>query len=140
MARELATERPAGVGDPRDYVYVDLRLASRAAGIALGVRTADGTTRWSDGGRADLAVARQGEVRIAIPAPARDRLASLSVRCDPRTDPSQSVEGARCEAELRKAFRLDQDYQPARSLISPARLTVAAGTARDIAFAADRIE
>ena len=138
MARELATERPAGVGDPRDYVYVDLRLATRAAGIALGVRDGDGITQWSDRGRSELVVSRQGEMRIAIPMPARNRPVSLTVRCDPRVESGQPAEGAQCGAELRKAFRLDADHQPGRTLIDPARLTVPAGTARDIAFAAQK--
>ena len=136
MARELAIERPAGVGDPRDHVYVDLRLTARSAGIALGVRTADGTTRWSDRGRSDLVVSRQGEMRIAIPTPAADRPAFLSLRCDPRPDAAQSTEAPACDVELRKAFRLDADQQPGRPLLNAARLTVAAGTARDIAFGA----
>jgi hypothetical protein len=137
MARELAIERPLGVGDPRDYIYVDLRLTPRSAGIALGVRAADGTTRWSDRGRADLVVSRQGDIRIAIPTPATDRPGFLSVRCDPRPDAAQPTEAPACDVELRKAFRLDADYQPARSLINSARLTVPAGTARDIAFAGE---
>jgi hypothetical protein len=140
MARELATERPAGVGDPRDYLYVDLRLTSRAAGIALGVRTTDGTTRWSDRGRADLVVSRQGEMRLAVPTAAGERLTALTVRCDPRPEPNQSAEPAHCDAELRKAFRLDDDRQPRETLIAPARLTIQAGTARDIPFAADKIK
>ena len=137
MARELATERPAGVGDPRDYVYVDLRLTARSAGIALGVRTGDSTTRWSDRGRSDLVVSRQGHMRIAVPAPAAARLEFLSFRCDPRPDPAQSADAPACDVDLRKAFRLDAEYQPGRSLINSARLTVPAGTARDIAFAAE---
>ena len=133
MARELASERPAGVDNPRDYVYVDLRLGSRAAGIAVGVKNSDGTTRWSDRGRPELVVSRQGEMRIAIPSPAHDRLVTLTLRCDPRPEPGQTAEAATCDAELRKAFRLDTDDQPGPSLVAPARLTIDAGTARDIA-------
>ncbi len=128
------------MGDPRDAVYVDLRLTSRAAGVALGLRGEDGTTRWSDRGRADLVVSRQGEMRIAIPALARERASSLSIRCDPRPEPNRSADAAQCDAEVRKAFRLDTDHQPGPTLISPARLTIPAGTARDLAFDANRIE
>lgn len=133
MARELAAERPAGVGNPRDYVYIDLRLATRAAGIAVGVKNSEGTTRWSDRGRPELVVSRQGEVRIAIPTPAHDRPAFLTLRCDPRPEPGQTGGAATCDAELRKAFRLDTDNQPGPTLLAPARLTIEAGTARDIA-------
>jgi hypothetical protein len=132
MARELATERPAGVGNPRDYLYVDVRLSSRAAGIAIGVRDSEGTTSWSDLGRPELVVSRQGEMRIAVPIRTGARLTSVAVRCDPRVDPSQTASTARCEAELRKAFRLNDDNQPQASVIAPARLTIQAGTARDI--------
>jgi hypothetical protein len=140
MARELAAEGRTDVGDPRDYVYVDLRLASRGAGIALGARTADGVTRWSDRGRPELVVSRQGEMRIAVPAPATDRLAALSVRCDPREDPKQTTETPGCEVEFRKAFRLDSDHQPGPALRGQARLALGAGTARDLTLAPDRIE
>lgn len=133
MARELAAERPGGVGNPRDYVYIDLRLATRAAGIAVGVKNSEGTTRWSDRGRPELVVSRQGEVRIAIPTPAHDRPAFLTLRCDPRPEPGQTGGAATCDAELRKAFRLDTDNQPGPTLLAPARLTIEAGTARDIA-------
>jgi hypothetical protein len=133
MARELATERPAGVGNPRDYLYVDLRLSSRAAGIAIGVRDSEGMTSWSDLGRPELVVSRQGEMRIAVPILTGARPTSIAVRCDPRPDPTPATTTARCEAELRKAFRLDDDNQPGASVMAPARLTIQAGTARDIA-------
>jgi hypothetical protein len=133
MARELATERPAGVGDPRDYVYVDVRLSSRGAGIAIGVRDSEGLTSWSDLGRPDLVVSRQGELRIAIPMINGPHVTALALRCDPRAEPNQTTLAALCEAELRKAFRLNDDNQPEASLIAPARLTIQAGTARDIA-------
>jgi hypothetical protein len=135
MARELDAERPPGVGDPRDYLYVDLRLESRGAGLALGARTADGLTRWSDRGRADLVVARQGEVRIAVPAPADQTLAALAVRCDQRTDPGQqTTDNARCEVEVRKAFRLDANQRPTATVVEPAGLVLNPGTAREIAI------
>jgi hypothetical protein len=134
MARELAAERPKEVGDPRDYLYVDLKLESRGAGVALGARSADGTTRWSDRGRADLVVSRQGELRIAVPSPAADALRALAVRCDPRVESGQPPNAnARCLVDIRTAFRLGRDLGPAGNLIAPARLTIDAGTATDIA-------
>jgi hypothetical protein len=139
MARELAAERPAFVGDPRDYLYVDLKLESRGAGVALGGRTADGTIRWSDRGRADLVVARQGELRIAVPAPASESPQALLVRCDPRLETGQPPDTARCAVELRKAFRLDADHQPGNNLTDAARVTIDPGTAREVAIAPDKI-
>jgi hypothetical protein len=141
MARELAAERPAGVGDPLDYLFVDLRLDSRAAGVALGARASDGVTRWSDRGRPELVVSRQGELRIAVPVSARQAVHALAVRCDPRPDAGQSpVDDSRCTVELRRAFRLDRDYQPRPSVVTPMRIEIAAGTAHEIALAADKIE
>ena len=140
MARELATERPAGVGDPIDYLYVDLELKSRGAGVALGARSTDGTTWWSDRGRPDLVVSRQGELRIAVPAPAANQLHALAVRCDPRPDPNPLSEPAHCAVELRRTFRLTTDHQPGRSLTGPARLAIDAGTAREIAISVSKIE
>jgi hypothetical protein len=139
MARELAQENPAGVGDPRDYLYVDLKLDARAAGIALGARSADGTTRWSDRGRPELVVSRQGEMRLAIPSPRSETLAALTVRCDPRPDAAPPIEAARCTVEMRKAFRLDVDHEPGRNVIQPVRLTLDAGIGREIPTTADKI-
>lgn len=134
MARELAQERPEGVGDPRDYLYVDLNLDSRNAGVALGARSSDGLTRWSDRGRSELVVSRQGEMRIAIPAPAADSVQALVVRCDPRPEPGRPPDASVCSISARKAFRLQSDYAPGPSVVRPTRLTVAAGMAREIAI------
>jgi hypothetical protein len=140
MARELAQERPVGVGDPRDYLYVDLKLEGRAAGIALGARSADGTTRWSDRGRPELVVSRQGELRIAIPSPRSEAAVALTVRCDPRPDSASPVEAARCAVEMRKAFRLDANHEPGPNVIQPVRLTLDPGIGREIPIAADKIK
>ena len=137
MARELDAERPDGVGNPRDYVYVDLRLGIRAAGVALGVRSSNGTTRWSDRGRPELVVSRQGEARLAIPAPFRDGLQALLIRCDPRPEPDLLPA---CVAQVRKVFRLGADYEPGPTLVNPAQLAIDPGTAREIPFATDKID
>ncbi len=139
MARELAAERPAWVGNPRDYLFVDLKLESRGAGIAVGSRTADGVTQWSDRGRTELVVSRQEEMRIAVPAPATQSVASVMIRCDARADAAATSELPRCGVELRKVFRLGNEYEPGGNLITPARLNIDAGTAREIPIAADKI-
>jgi hypothetical protein len=133
MANELARERPQGVGDPRNYLYVDLQLDSRSAGIALGARTDSGVTMWSDRGRSELVVSRQGDMRIAIPLAAGETVQALVVRCDPRAD-NRSPDAGRCDASIRKVFRLDGDHQPGSSLTKPIRVPVEAGTAREIAI------
>lgn len=141
MARELAAERPAGVGDPLDYLFVDLHLDSRAAGVAVGARSPDGVTRWSDRGRPELVVSRKGELRIAVPVSAREAVHALAVRCDPRPDAGQPpLDESRCTVELRRAFRLDRDHQPRPSVVTPTRIEIAAGTAHEIPLVADKID
>lgn len=137
MAREIAAERPAGVADPRDFVYVDARIdAVAGAAVAIGARGADGTTWWSDRGRADLGVSRTGEVRIAVPAPAAERLDGVSVRCDPRPVPAADSSAAGCGLLVRQAFRLTDDYRPAPALLTSQRLALSPGMSRDVAIAA----
>jgi hypothetical protein len=139
MARELASERPEWVADPRDYVYVDMKLESRGAGIAVGSRAVDGTTRWSDRGRAELIVSRQEELRVAVPTASADVVAALLVRCDPRGDALASAVAPACAVEMRKAFRLGPEYEPGINLIAPTRLNIDAGTSREIPIAPDKI-
>jgi hypothetical protein len=137
MARELATERPPGVSDARDFVYIDLRLdVAGAAAVAVGVRGSDGVTRWSDRGRPDLTVSRNGEVRIAAPAPATEAIAALVVRCDLRPDSSGAPrDGATCDVRVRQAFRLASDYQPGARAIADRRVTLTPGTSADVGVA-----
>src|SRR4029453_3655091 len=104
------------------YVFVDLKLESRGSGVAVGSRTVDGTTRWSDRGRPELVVSRQEEMRIAVPTPAVERVAAVMVRCDPRGDTTTSTDLPVCAVELRKVFRLGTEYEPGANVITPARL------------------
>lgn len=137
MARELARERPPGVSDPRDFLYVDLKIDRLAdAAVAAGARAVGGSTRWSDLGRPDYAVARTGEVRIAVPLPATEALEAVTVRCDSRPERAGAPRDGECHISLRRAFRLGADYRPGSALVAPGRLTLATGTSGDSAVTA----
>jgi hypothetical protein len=106
MADELHEEGKAAVfGDVREYLYVDARLTltgSAVAAIALGP---DGTWRSSDRGLKELAVDRNGWVRIAIP---QSRGASdLGFHCYP-VKPAAGT----CRIEISRVLALDQHYKP----------------------------
>ena len=89
MARELVAEKRIGtrIEDPREFLYVEAGLDLENAAVSVKVGSdADG---WKDStrGRADLAVNRNGWVRIAVHAPAR-RVAQVGVPA-PWQRPSQ---------------------------------------------------
>ena len=68
MADELQEEGKAAVyGDVREYLYVDAKLTLSDSAVAAVAHGADGIWRASDRGMKDLAVDRNGWVRIAIP-------------------------------------------------------------------------
>jgi hypothetical protein len=133
MAHELARERPAGVSDPRDYLYVDLRVArADAAAVVLGARDDRGTTRWSDRGRSDFKVARIGEVRIAVPLPASAGLDALTIRCDSRPDTGAAPGSGTCDVSIRQMVRLTAEYRPEPVQVEPRRLTLVSGTSDEV--------
>ena len=106
MADELQEEGKSAVyGDVRDYLYVDAKLTLEDAAVAAVARTEDGTWRSSDRGLKDLAVDRNGWVRIAIPA---SRGASeVGFQCYP----SKAASG-RCRVEVSRVLSLDTGYRP----------------------------
>lgn len=134
MAHELLAERPPAVRDAREFVYVDVRLETIGTAVAIGARTADGITRWSDRGRSDLAVARTGEARIAVPAGAGDPIVALVVRCDPRGGQPAAAEreDARCAVHVRQALRLLNDYAPGPRTAIDRTITLNPGVSGDL--------
>ena len=126
MARELVAEKRIGtqIEDPREFLYVEagLDLLHAAASVKVG-SDADG---WKDStrGRADLAVNRNGWVRIAVHAPSR--AATLKWEC--RAIPSAPAGAVpRCRIEWGRVFRLGQDYLPGENIISPGRVQLGVG-------------
>jgi len=127
MANELAEEGKATVyGDVREYLYVDARLTLSESAVAAVARGADGTWRASDRGIKDLAVDRNGWVRIAIP---NSRNATdVGFVCYP------SRPGAgRCRVEISRVLSLDDGYKPGPDK-GTGTLELVAGEMRSIAL------
>jgi len=106
MADELQEEGKSAVyGDVREYLYVDAKLTLSDGAVAAVARGADGTWRSSDRGTRDLAVDRNGWVRIAIP---RARGATdVGFVCYPA-----KATAGRCRVEIGRVLSLDDGYKP----------------------------
>jgi hypothetical protein len=126
MARELVAEKRIGtqIEDPREFLYVEagLDLLHAAASVKVG-SDADG---WKDStrGRADLALNRNGWVRIAVHAPSRAATLKWECRAIPNA-PSGAV--PRCQIEWGRVFRLGQDYLPGENVISHGKVQLGVG-------------
>ena len=108
MADELQEEGKAAVfGDVREYLYVDARLTLSGGAVAASARGEDGTWRSSDRGLKELAVDRNGWVRIAIPH-SRDAT-EVGFQCYP-TKPAAGT----CRVEISRVLSLDETYKPGR--------------------------
>lgn len=106
MADELQEEGKTAVyGDVRDYLYVDAKLTLADAAVAAIARGEDGTWRSSDRGLKDLAVDRNGWVRIAIPH--SRRATDVGFACYP----TKAAPG-RCRVEISRVLSLGDDYKP----------------------------
>jgi hypothetical protein len=126
MARELAAEKRIGtqIEDPRSFLYVEagLTLEHAAASVKVGSEQAG----WKDStrGRADLAVNRNGWVRIAVHAPTP--AATLKWECRALRDaPAGAV--PRCQVEWGRVFRLGQNYLPGENIVSPGSIQLGVG-------------
>ena len=127
MADELNEEGKTAVyGDVREYLYVDAKLTLTDGAVAALARGADGTWRASDRGIKDLAVDRNGWVRIAIP---HSRTATeVGFVCYP-TKPGSG----RCRVEISRVLSLDDGYKPTADKGAGA-LDLTAGEMRSIAL------
>jgi hypothetical protein len=106
MADELQEEGKTAVyGDVRQYLYVDAKLTLSDAAVAATARGEDGTWRSSDRGIKDLAVDRNGWVRIAIPG--SRRATDIGFVCYP----TKATPG-RCRVEISRVLSLGDDYKP----------------------------
>lgn len=112
-AEELEHEGRTGeIGDSRDYLYLELEIASQDARIATWCRLKDGT-KWysSHRGREAWAIERSGFVRTTIKLPKRTQSADIShigFEC---------LGAGTCEVkQVTKMFLLDQAYRPGASI------------------------
>jgi hypothetical protein len=107
MADELQEEGKTAVyGDVREYLYVDAKLTLEDAAVAAVAKGADGTWRASDRGLKELAVDRNGWVRIAIPGSRNP--ADVGFACYPA-----KAGAGRCRVEVSRVLSLDDSYRPA---------------------------
>ena len=106
MADELQEEGKAAVYGDGANLYGDAKLTLSDAAVGAIARDADGTWRSSDRGLKDLAVDRNGWVRIAIP---HSRSATdVGFVCYP-TKPN----AGRCHVEISRVLSLDDGISPA---------------------------
>ena len=123
----LATEKRIGtqIEDPRTFLYVEAGLTLEHA--AASVKVGSDAAGWRDStrGRADLAVNRNGWVRIAVHAPAP--AATLKWECRALRDaPAGAV--PRCQVEWGRVFRLEQQATcRGENLISPGSIQLGVG-------------
>ena len=107
MADELQEEGKSAVyGDVREYLYVDAKLTLEDAAVAAIAKGPDGVWRSSDRGMKELAVDRNGWVRIAIPA--SRNATDVGFQCYP----TKAAPG-RCHVEVSRILALDDGYAPA---------------------------
>jgi hypothetical protein len=134
MARELIAEKRIGtqIEDPREFLYVEAGLALENA--AASVRVGSDAGGWQDStrGRADLAVNRNGWVRIAVHAPASSPTLKWECRAAPATAAGSQP---RCQIEWGRAFRLGKDYLPGENVVSPGKVQMGAGLSEPIPLA-----
>ena len=106
MADELHEEGKAAVfGDVREYLYVDARLTLSGGAVAAVARGEDGTWRSSDRGLKELAVDRNGWVRIAIPL--SRGATDVGFQCYPT-----KLATGTCRVEMSRVLSLDEHYKP----------------------------
>jgi hypothetical protein len=134
MARELVAEKRIGtqIEDPREFLYVEAGLSLDDA--AASVRVGSDAEGWQDStrGRADLAVNRDGWVRIGVLAPSR--AATLKWECRALPGVRQGAT-PRCRIESGRVFRLGRDYLPGENLISPGKIQIGVGLSEAVPLA-----
>jgi hypothetical protein len=131
MAQELTREnklRPFGVvdgekaGDPRNYLYVEAKVANRDSAVATLVRLR-GENRWlsSHLGRNDYAISRDGWVRTTVelpPGTQAKQIEEIGFECLVSNEdrPEPPLAGT-CRVErVSKMFLLDKEYRPGPSV------------------------
>jgi len=130
MAQELKREnklRPFGsvdgekVSDPRNYLYLEARVANRNSGIAALVRLR-GDERWRSShlGRNDYAISRDGWVRTTVelpPGTTAAQIEEIGFECLVSDEEKPEPLSGTCRLEqVSKAFLLDGEYRPRPSV------------------------
>lgn len=134
MAQELEREgklRPYGsaagaaVGDPRQYLYLELEGENRNSGMVAWVKL-KGQPQWysSHRGRLDFSMSRSGWFRTTVELPPSTTAKSIEyvvIECVDLRDPrnfSPDTEANCVLREVKKVFLLDSDYRPGPNLLT----------------------
>jgi hypothetical protein len=132
MAQELQREnklRPFGsvesekASDPRNYLYLEAKVANRNSGIAALVRL-HGDQRWRSShlGRNDYAISRDGWVRTTVelpPGTTAAQIEEIGFECLVSDEEKPEPLSGACRLEqVSKAFLLDAEYKPGPSVWS----------------------
>ena len=129
MARELVAEKRIGtqIEDPRSFLYVEAGLTLEHA--AASVRVGSDQAGWKDStrGRADLAVNRNGWVRIAVHAPTPAATLKWECRALPTHQPARCL-GAKSSGAASSAW--GRTTCRARTSSRPAAFSSASGSAK----------
>jgi hypothetical protein len=132
MSQELLREgklRPYGtvdgnkVSDPRNYLYIEAKIANQQSGVAAMLRL-KGETQWrtSNLGREDYAMERSGWIRTTIempPGTRADQVEEIGFLCVVVRSKDAIPAAGTCRVEeVSKAFKLDSNYVPSISIFS----------------------
>ena len=119
--RPFGTVRAENISDPRNYLYLEMKLDNRDSAAAALVRL-EGEDLWrsSNLGRSDYAISRSGWVRTTIelpPGTRPERIAEIGFQClvIPQKVNGKDLwpEAGLCRLEaVRRCFLLDEDYRP----------------------------
>jgi hypothetical protein len=120
--RPFGTASPTAVGDPRNYLYLEMEAENHDAGLVAWVKL-KGSPRWysSNLGEPELAITRSGWFRTTVelpPGTREDSVEALAVGCIRVKERSPDEAGAACGLKnIQKAFFLDRDYRPRPSIL-----------------------
>jgi CheY-like chemotaxis protein len=120
--RPFGTVDAEKISEPRNYLYVELKVANRSSGVGVSVRLRDDPL-WRNGdlGRADYAISRDGWVRTTVELPPGTRpgqIAEIGLSCVVAPGPERRLHhSGTCRVEaVSKVFMLDGQDRPGASV------------------------
>ncbi len=141
--RPFATVDGEKISDPRNYLYVEMKVTNRTSGVSVNVRLRDESIwRSGDLGRVDYAISRSEWVRTTVelpPAIRADQIAEIGLACVVAPGPDRRMQASgECRVEaVTKAFLLDREYKPGSSVWSlPIAIAIPTGEMRTYAVRA----
>jgi CheY-like chemotaxis protein len=120
--RSFGTVDGEKISDPRNYLYVEAKVANHDAGLSVNVRLrGDGVWRSGDIGRVDYAISRSEWIRTTVELPPGTRpeqIGEIGLSCvvAPGADRKMPLAGECRVDQITKVFLLDRDYRPGANL------------------------